>query len=87
MNSETPPQNLERLLERREQAGEPGEPLSIECRLQATDERSFGALLLVPGLLGLSPLSGVTGLPSSLAVMASLTAVQLRFGRERFRLP
>lgn len=87
MNSETPPQNLERLLERLEQAGEPGEPVSIECMLQATDERSFGALLLVPGLLVLSPLSGIPGLPSVFAVMVSLIAVQLLFGRERFWLP
>ena len=87
MNSETPPQNLERLLERLEQAGEPGEPVSIECMLQATDERSFGALLLVPGLLVFSPLSGIPGLPSVFAVMVSLIAVQLLIGRKHFWLP
>ncbi|GEM_PF-97972 len=87
MNSETPPQNLERLLERLEQAGEPGEPVSIECMLQAPDERSFGALLLVPGLLVFSPLSGIPGLPSVFAVMVSLIAIQLLIGRKHFWLP
>ncbi|EWC41813.1 exopolysaccharide biosynthesis protein [Stutzerimonas stutzeri] len=87
MNSEQPPQNLENLLERLERAGEADQPVTIECMLQATDERSFGALLLIPGLLVLSPLSGIPGLPSVLAVMVSLIAVQLLLGRERFWLP
>ncbi|MCQ4294529.1 exopolysaccharide biosynthesis protein [Pseudomonas stutzeri] len=87
MNSDQPPQNLESLLQRLEQAGEADQPVSIECMLQATDERSFGALLLVPGLLVLSPLSGIPGLPSVFAAMVSLIAIQLLLGRERFWLP
>ncbi|MBE7376689.1 exopolysaccharide biosynthesis protein [Pseudomonas lopnurensis] len=87
MSSDEQPQNLESLLQRLEQAGEPDQPVTIECMLQVTDERSFGALLLIPGLLVLSPLSGIPGLPSVIAVMVMLIAVQLLIGRERFWLP
>jgi hypothetical protein len=61
--------------------------VTIESMVQATDERSFGALLLVPGLLVLSPLSGIPGLPSVFALMVSLIAVQLLIGRKHFWLP
>ena len=64
MNSETPPQNLERLLERLEQAGEPGEPVSIEACCKPPMKRSFGALLLVPGLLVFSPCRGFPDCPA-----------------------
>jgi len=87
MNPDQPPQNLESLLQRLRQAGEADQPVTIECMLQATDERSFGALLLVPGLLVLSPLSGIPGLPSVFAVMVSLIAIQLLIGRKHFWLP
>lgn len=87
MNPDQPPQNLESLLQRLEQAGEADQPVTIECMLQATDERSFGALLLVPGLLVFSPLSGIPGLPSVFAVMVSLIAIQLLIGRKHFWLP
>jgi hypothetical protein len=87
MNPDQPPQNLESLLQRLEQAGEADQPVTIERMLQATDERSFGALLLVPGLLVFSPLSGIPGLPSVFAVMVSLIAIQLLIGRKHFWLP
>ncbi len=45
MNPDQPPQNLESLLQRLEQAGEADHPVTIECMLQATDERSFGATM------------------------------------------
>jgi len=87
MTPDEPPQNLEDLLQRLEQVGEADQPVTIESMLQVTDERSFGALLLIPGLLVLSPLSGIPGLPSVVAVMVALIAIQLLIGRTRFWLP
>ncbi len=87
MTPDEPPQNLEDLLQRLEQVGEADQPVTIESMLQVTDERSFGALLLIPGLLVLSPLSGIPGLPSVVAVMVALIATQLLIGRTRFWLP
>lgn len=81
------PQDLKTLLQLLEEAGEPDEPISIEGMLEATGQRSFGALLLIPGLLLFSPLSGIPGLPTFFAVMIGLIAMQLLVGRTHFWLP
>ena len=81
------PENLQGLIESLRQAGDADQPVKIESMLQATGERSVGALLLVPGLLVLSPLSGIPGLPSVFAVMVMLIAGQLLVGRRHFWLP
>jgi hypothetical protein len=81
------PQNLRTLLDHLAQAGDPDKPITIESMLEATGYRSFGALLLVPGLLVFSPLSGIPGLPSFFAVMVGLIAIQLLIGRKHFWLP
>lgn len=81
------PQNLKTLLQLLEEAGEPDELISIEGMLEATGKRSFGALLLIPGLLLFSPLSGIPGLPTFFAVMIGLIAMQLLVGRTHFWLP
>lgn len=87
MTGEAPPQNLKTLLDLLADAGESGEPITIECMLEATGQRSFGALLLIPGLLVFSPLSGIPGLPTFFAIMVGLIALQLLVGREHFWLP
>ncbi|WP_217474916.1 exopolysaccharide biosynthesis protein [Stutzerimonas stutzeri] len=87
MTTQDPPQNLRTLLDHLAQAGQPGAPITIEHMLEATGQRSFGALLLVPGLLVFSPLSGIPGLPSFFALMVGLIAVQLLLGRKHFWLP
>lgn len=84
---EDPPPTLSALLERLEDAGSPAKHVSIADMLQATGRDSFGALLLMPGLLVLSPLSGIPGLPTLCAVMVGLIALQLLFGRSHFWLP
>jgi len=87
MNQPEEPKDLGTLLELLEHAGEADQPVSIDCMLQATGQRSFGALLLVPGLLVFSPLSGIPGLPSLFAVMVTLIALQLLVGRRHIWLP
>ena len=87
MTGEDEPQDLRSLLDLLAQAGEPGEAATIQSMLEATGQRSFGALLLVPGLLVFSPLSGIPGLPSFFAVMVALIALQLLIGRKHFWLP
>lgn len=87
ISAEDQPKNLDDLLQQLEQAGEDDRPVSIRSMLEATDRRSFGALLLVPGLLVLSPLSGIPGLPSVFALMVTLIALQLLVGRKHFWLP
>jgi hypothetical protein len=50
-------------------------------------DRSFAALLLVPGLAMLSPLSGIPGLATVSASLVALIVVQMLLGRRSLWLP
>jgi len=50
-------------------------------------QRSFGPMLLVPGLIGLSPLGAIPGLPGVMAVIELFFAWQILFGRRHPWLP
>ena len=50
-------------------------------------EKSFGALLFLPALLEISPIGGVPGVPTFLAAIVLIIAVQIMLGREHIWLP
>lgn len=50
-------------------------------------ERSFGPFLLVPAIIEISPIGGIPGLPTVLAIIISLFCVQILFGRKHLWLP
>jgi hypothetical protein len=50
-------------------------------------ERSFGPFLLVPAIIEISPVGGIPGLPTVLAIIISLFSVQILFGRKHLWLP
>ena len=50
-------------------------------------QSSFGALILVPALILVSPLSGIPGLPTALGTVIFLVCVQYLVGRNRLWLP
>ncbi len=87
MHENNDPKNLHELLQRLRSAAGDHSSVSLDSMLQATGRSSYGAVLLVPGLLVLSPLSGVPGLPSVCAVMVALITLQLLIGRRCFWLP
>jgi hypothetical protein len=80
-------ESIEDLLDRLEKCEEGMDRVTIGAILDAVGRRAFGPVLLVLGLIIVSPLSGVPGLPTSIAVMTLLIAVQLLFGRNNFWLP
>ena len=49
--------------------------------------RSFGPLLLVPGLIGLSPIGAIPGVPGVMAVIVMFVAVQILIGKDHAWLP
>lgn len=55
--------------------------------MDAFGERSYGPFLLVPALVELSPLGGVPGVPTLLALVIAIFAVQMLLGRDYFWLP
>lgn len=49
--------------------------------------RSFGVFLLIPPLIELTPVGGVPGVPSFLALIVAIAAGQLLFGKDHVWLP
>lgn len=79
--------SLADVLDRLHLAPKEGDIVRLGAMLEVAGKRSFGPLLLVPGLLVLSPLSGVPGVPSLSGLMVMLIAGQLLLGRTHFWLP
>lgn len=86
---EEEPGSLDELLARMADAGEEDEdaPVTMEEIIEAVGRRSFGPLLLLAGLIVFSPLSGIPGLPTVMAVFVLLIAGQLICRRRYFWLP
>jgi hypothetical protein len=61
--------------------------VSVGDLAERIGQRGYGALLIVPALLEITPIGGVPGVPTVLAVIISLFAVQILLGRQRMWLP
>lgn len=82
------PSSLVQLLERIRETTEEGRRVSMGKILDAVGRRSFGALLLVAGLITLMPLVGdIPGVPTVMAVFVVLIAGQLLLRRHHLWLP
>lgn len=79
--------SLGAVLERLERAARRQDEVSVADLQAAIGKRSFGPLLLVPGLVVLSPLSGIPTLPTFAAGILLLIAVQILGGRTSIWLP
>ena len=66
-----------------------GEAETVTCRaiLDQIGQRSFGAVLLLPALVVVSPLSGIIGLPSTAAAIILMICVQMLLGRKEAWVP
>lgn len=70
-----------------EAAADNGAKVSVEEILDTVGRRSFGPLLLLAGLLGMTPVAGIPSVPSIIAIMVLLVAGQMLIGRETIWLP
>lgn len=61
--------------------------VSVDQMLEAIGQRSFGPLLLIPGLIVLSPVGGMPGVPTFVALLVGTAAAQLVIGRCYIWLP
>jgi hypothetical protein len=77
---------LQQLLDRLDNAAT-GERVDVQCMMQAVGRSSFGALLLLGGLVTLSPLDIIPGIPTLIALAVLIVCVQLLSGRRHFWLP
>lgn len=55
--------------------------------LDATGDRSYGPALLIPALIESTPLGGIPGIPTFLALFIALTAVQLLLNKDHLWMP
>lgn len=84
------PHNLEQMLDRFTQAKrvENTDQVSLGGVLHEVGRRSFAPLLLVPGIVTLLPVVGdIPGVPTLMALLVLLVAVQLLFRAQHFWIP
>lgn len=80
--------NLEQLLGRMALAAKSGGQVSLDDVLEVVGRRSFGPLLLVPGIVTVSPIVGdIPGVPVLMGVFIIVVAVQVLMKRHSFWLP
>lgn len=85
--SERQAENLQGLL-RQMQNHDHDDPVTLEAVLDSVGRRSFGPMILVPGLIVVAPIIGdIPGVPTLLALVVLLTSVQLLLGADHFWLP
>ena len=65
------------LLDRLIEVGDGNDTVSIGDIVRTFGSRSYGPVLLVPALIGVSPIGGIPGVPTFLALTLLLFAVQL----------
>lgn len=63
------------------------ERVSIGAIVEAFGNRSYGPFILIPALIEITPIGGIPGLPTFLAVVIALVAVQILLGRSHLWLP
>lgn len=87
MDEEHEIRTLEELLDEITEAAAHRDRISIGHVFEVVGQRSFGPLLLIPGLIAFSPLSGVPGIPTIVGVMVLLITSQILVGRREIWLP
>jgi len=63
------------------------ERFSVKHILSAVGRRSFGPLLLIPGLIGVSPIGAIPGVPAITSLIALIVSVQMLIGQKSVWLP
>ncbi len=79
--------DLQSLLEQIETSTREHDRVELGTLLEAVGRRSYGPLLLLVGLIAVSPLSGIPGVPSTIGIIVTVVTVQLLAGRDAFWFP
>ena len=88
MHNRNEDSNLMDLIDSIENMEQDAPRISVDDVVYAVGRRSFGPLLLVAGLITLTPIIGdIPGMPTLMAALVLLVSVQLLAGSETFWLP
>lgn len=82
-----PPTRASAILETLAELGAQNETVCVGDVVRTFGDRSFGPMLFIPALVGLSPVGAIPGIPAFLALIIAITATQLAFGRKHVWLP
>lgn len=82
-----PLRNLQQLLDHLSRLNRGRDEVSLRLVVESIGTRSFGPLLMLVGIILASPLSGIPGMATTMALFILLIAVQMLFGRKQFWLP
>jgi hypothetical protein len=64
-----------------------GDTVRVADVLDDFGGRSFGPFIMIPALLEITPVGGIPGVPTALALIIALIAVQLLIGRDHVWMP
>lgn len=75
------------LLEQLCDASEQSEKIEVGELLDIVGERTHGPWLVLPALIGVTPIGGIPGVPTLLAILVALIAGQIAWGNSHIWLP
>jgi hypothetical protein len=80
-------QAIEDILDALHETAEKGRTVSVDDTVAAIGNRGWGPFLFVPAIVEISPVGGIPGVPTLLALIIAIFAVQIALGREHLWLP
>ncbi len=81
------PHSIGDILDALDELADKQDRVSLGDVIEAFGNRSYGPFLLLPALVDISPVGSIPGLPTVLACVILLTAVQMVLGRKHLWLP
>lgn len=85
--SASQPDTLGEILDGFDALAQSHQRVAVADLVDAIGPRSYGPFLIVPALIEISPLGGVPGIPTALAAVVVLFALQMLGGRKRMWMP
>ncbi|MGI8944305.1 MAG: exopolysaccharide biosynthesis protein [Qipengyuania sp.] len=85
MNKE--PENVEEVLAELDELAATHEEVCVGDVLDDFGGRSFGASVIIPPLIEFTPVGGIPGVPTFLALIVAIVAVQMVMGRDHIWMP
>jgi hypothetical protein len=79
--------DLENLIDEMLELGKDKDHVSLGDLKDAIGSRGFGPFLFIPSVIEISPVGGVPGIPTFIALIVGLFAIQALFGRKSLWLP
>ena len=81
------PHSVEDVLDELDELAEEGDQVCVREVLDDFGGRSFGPFIMIPAMLELTPVGGIPGVPTFLALVILLVAGQLLFGKDHVWMP